>query len=93
MRLFQTFDGSWFFDYRHGFGKYKWPNSNAYEGMFYMNNREGYGTLMYATGDVFQVSVRLVPTLKESKSNISGHLQGSLQTRQPIRTWCAQVPQ
>lgn len=42
-------------DYRHGYGRYEWSSYNVYEGMFFMNFREGYGKLIYSTGDLFIV--------------------------------------
>jgi len=52
----KSYEGDWCMDHRHGQGRYKWENSNMYEGMFFMNCREGYGTLMYSSGDLFVVS-------------------------------------
>ena len=49
------YTGNWLMDYRHGYGKYTWKDGNVYEGMFFMNNREGFGTLMHSTGDLFLV--------------------------------------
>lgn len=57
MLFLKSFEGSWFLDYRHGYGKYRWhQTSNTYEGMFFMNHREGYGTLTYVSGDLFIVN-------------------------------------
>jgi hypothetical protein len=30
---------------------------NYYEGMFFMNNREGYGSLVYSSGNTFRVEI------------------------------------
>ncbi len=53
----ENYEGNWFHDFRHGYGKYQWYDSNVYFGMFFMNNREGYGHLMYSSGDDFKVNL------------------------------------
>jgi len=40
-------------DQRCGFGIYKWPNGNQYEGEFKNDFRDGYGKMTWRNGEIY----------------------------------------
>jgi hypothetical protein len=50
------YDGEWNRDYRHGKGKFTWPELGSFEGMFLLNSREGFGIMSYLSGHIFRVT-------------------------------------
>ena len=55
LSFLQIYEGHFFQDFRHGVGKYIWPNKCEFVGLFYANKKEGYGTSKFTNGNVFKV--------------------------------------
>lgn len=45
-----TYEGMWQAGLKHGQGKYIWRDGNVFEGHFWLDKREGEGSLFYPNG-------------------------------------------
>jgi hypothetical protein len=48
-----SYEGSYLFDQKDGFGTFKWHSGNTYQGNFKQDLREGYGQMTWNEGTVY----------------------------------------
>jgi hypothetical protein len=46
----ENYSGTFFDDFYHGEGTYRWPGGQKYVGKFFANEKHGHGTYYYVTG-------------------------------------------
>jgi hypothetical protein len=46
----ENYSGTFFDDFYHGEGTYRWPGGQKYVGRFFANEKHGHGTYYYVTG-------------------------------------------
>lgn len=51
---FNSYDGYYEMDQKHGFGTFQWESGNKYSGNYHYDERQGYGTMKWTDGSQFK---------------------------------------
>ena len=53
--IFETYEGEYQFDKRHGLGSYQWPTGAKFTGSFWEDMKDGQGVYVSESGEKFEV--------------------------------------